>query len=113
LRLNLFLIFIKDLFFFVQPNSNKTNGEFFNFSAKTKYLPQELISKVVSNSNVNIKNVALLYSLEPTRHLLVQARMLFNGIERISWRDPKYFYLMQNYENYRNTLYTYIYLYIR
>ena len=97
---------IKDLIFFIQPNSNKYNGEFFNFSAKTKYLPQELISKVV-----NIKNVSLLYGVEPKRHLLVQARLLFNGIERISWRDPKYFYLMQNHENYRNTLYSYIYLY--
>ena len=102
---------IKDLIFFIQPNSNKYNGEFFNFSAKTKYLPQELISKVVSDPSVNIKNVSLLYGLEPKRHLLVQARLLFNGIERISWRDPKYFYLMQNHENYRNTLYSYIYLY--
>jgi hypothetical protein len=102
---------IKDIIFFIQPNSNRTNGEFFNFSAKTRYLPQELISKIISNPNVDIKNVSLLYGLEPTRHLLVQARILFNGLERISWRDPKYFYLMQNYENYRNPLYSYIYLY--
>lgn len=102
---------IKDIIFFIQPNNNRNNGEFFNFSAKTRYLPQELISSVVSNPNVDIKNVSLLYNLEPTRHLLTQARILFNGIERISWRDPKYFYLMQNHENYRNMLYSYIYLY--
>jgi len=102
---------VKDLIFFVQPNNNRTNGEFFNFSAKSIYLPQELISQVVSNPNIDIKNLNLLYKLEPTRHLLTQARLLFNGIERINWRDPKYFYLMQNYENYRNRLYSYFYLY--
>ena len=102
---------VKDLIFFIQPHSNRTNGEFFNFTAKTKYLPQELINKVINDSSIDIKNVSLLYSLEPTRHLLTQARLLFNGIERINWRDPKYFYLMQNHENYRNPLYSYIYLY--
>lgn len=102
---------VKDLIFLVQPNNNRTNGEFFNFSAKPMYLPQELISQIVSNPNVDIKNIALLYNLEPPRHLLTQARLLFNGIERISWRDSKYFYLVQNYENYRNRLYSYFYLY--
>jgi hypothetical protein len=102
---------VKDIIFFIQPNSNRKNGEFFNFTAKPKYLPQSLINQIISNPNVDFKNVSLLYSLEPTRHLLTQARLLFNGIERINWKDPKYFYLMQNHENYRNTLYSYIYLY--
>ena len=97
---------IKDIIFFIQPDSNRTNGEFFNFSAKTRYIPQSL--KPIINENSNAYN---LWSLEPTRHLLVQARLLFNGIERISWRDYKYFYLMQNHENYRNALYSYIYMY--
>jgi len=97
---------IKDLIFFIQPSSNKKNGEFFNFSAKTKYIPQQLKSTIVGNNNAY-----QLWNLEPTRHLLTRARILFNGIERIGWRDPKYFYLMQNHENYRNTLYSYIYMY--
>ena len=56
-------------------------------------------------------NALQLWNLEPFRHLLTQARILFNGIERVGWRDPKYFYLAQNHENYRNMLYTYIYMY--
>ena len=109
---------IKDLFFFVQPNCNILNGEFFNFTAKTKYLPNKLISQLFEKNGkpkngVDIKNVHYLYNIEPTRHLLNQARILFNGIERINWRDYKYFYLMQNYENYRNKTNTdsYVYLY--
>ena len=107
---------VKDLIFFIQPNCNILNGEFFNFTAKTKYLPNELISQLFQSNdkpkqNIDIKNVAYLYHIEPTRHLLNQARILFNGIERINWRDYKYFYLMQNYENYRTRTDSYIYLY--
>ena len=97
---------VKDLIFFIQPSNNKTNGEYFNFSAKTKYIPQQLKSTIYGNNNAY-----QLWALEPMRHLLSQARILFNGIERVSWRDPKYFYLMQNHENYRNPLYSYIYMY--
>jgi hypothetical protein len=93
---------VKDLFFFIQPITHKENGEFFNFSAKMNYMPYEL-------NNINTKND--LWNLEPTRHLLSRARILFNGIERIDWRDYKYFYLMQNHENYQNNLESYIYMY--
>jgi hypothetical protein len=97
---------VKDIIFFIQPSNNRTNGEFFNFSAKTRYIPKSL--KPTINGNTNATQ---LWKLEPTRHLLVQARLLFNGIERIGWRDPKFFYRVQNYENYRNALYSYIYMY--
>lgn len=109
---------VKDLIFFIQPNSNKLNGEFFNFTAKSRYLPNELISQLFTKdgnpkNNININNVSYLYNVEPSRHLLNQARILFNGIERINWRDYKYFYFMQNYENYRNKTNqdSYVYLY--
>jgi hypothetical protein len=49
--------------------------------------------------------------LEPEKHLLSRARLLFNGIERIGWRDAKYFYNMMNHENYRNNIYSYVYCY--
>ena len=99
---------IKDIIFFIQPANNRSNGEFFNFTAKTKYIPQSLKSTITGDATGNAYQ---LWSLEPARHLLVQARFLFNGIERISYRDYKYFYLMQNYENYRNALYSYVYRY--
>ena len=52
-----------------------------------------------------------LWELAPKKHLLVRARLLFDGIERIEWRDAKYFYNMQNHENYRNTVQSYVYVY--
>ena len=93
---------VKDIIFFVQPVKHKTYGEYFNFSAKLKYPPPEL-----KGSSINFD----LWYLEPHRHLLYRARMLFNGIERIEWRDAKYYYYMQNHENYRNTLQSYVYVY--
>ena len=92
---------IKDLFFIVQSNYNKANGEYFNTSAKCKYPPNELIGRLDYK----------LWQLAPKRHLLIRARMLFNGIERVGWRDAKYFYFMQNHENYKNALQSYVYVY--
>lgn len=92
---------VKDLFFFIQPLKHVKYGEFFNWSSKMNYLPVEL------NNITQTK----LWDFEPSRHLLVKARMLFNGIERIEWRDYKYFYFLQNHENYKNTIESYIYVY--
>lgn len=95
---------VKDIFFYVRPTLHKNYGEFFNFTAKTHNPPNSLFNLTpVINSK--------LWNLEPKRHLLSRARFLFNGTERIEWRDAKYFYNMQNYENYRNTIKSYIYMY--
>jgi hypothetical protein len=66
-----------------------------------KYLPAKL----------NPINQKILWDLEPQRHLLNKARILFEGSERIEWRDNKYFYFLQNHENYKNTLESYVYVY--
>ena len=92
---------VKDMIFIIQSEQNKINGEYFNLSAKMDYPPNEL---------ENILNYKL-WELAPRKHLLCRARMLFNGIERIEWRDAKYFYNMQNHENYKNTLQSYVYVY--
>ncbi len=93
---------VKDLMFYLRPIKHKVYGDFFNFTAKSTYPPVELYDKL---------NQSTLWILEPKRHLLAKARILFNGIERVEWRDAKYFYHMQNYENYQNTIKTHIYLY--
>jgi hypothetical protein len=93
---------VKDIIFFIQPYNNKNYGENFNFSSKMLYLPMELL-----NTNIDTK----LWDLEPKRHLLYKARLLLNGVERIQWRDYKYFYFMQNHENYRTNIQNYIYMY--
>lgn len=93
---------IKDIIFFIQPEEHKNKGEYFNFSNKMKYIPEQL-NTTLTNFN--------LWDLEPNRHLLNKARLLFNGIERIEWRDAKYYYFMQNHENYQTSLETYVYMY--
>jgi hypothetical protein len=93
---------VKDIFFYIRPTLHLDYGEFFNFKAKTNDPPESLCGKSI-NAN--------LWKLEPYRHLLYKARILFNGIERVEWRDAKYFYNMQNFENYQNTIKTYIYMY--
>jgi hypothetical protein len=93
---------IKDIFFFIRPKEHIEYGEFFNFSTKTENPPNELINIPISTT---------LWDLEPKRHLLKRARILFNSIERVEWRDAKYFYNMQNYENYQNTIKSHIYMY--
>jgi hypothetical protein len=93
---------VKDLIFLIQPSKHKKYGEYFNYSAKMDYPPPEL-----NNPDTKFK----LYDLEPQRHLLSRARILFNGNERLQWRDHKYFHFMQNHENYRNSLESYIYMY--
>ncbi len=92
---------VKDMIFFIQPTSHIKYGEYFNWSSKMKYLPVEL--KNISQTK--------LWDLEPQKHLLTKARMLFNGIERIEWRDHKYYYFLQNHENYKNSLESYVYVY--
>ena len=93
---------VKDIIFFIKPEKNKMYGEYFNFTAKMHYLPVELHNKPINNT---------LWDLEPTKHLLSRARLLLNGIERIEWRNYKYFYFMQNHENYRSNIKHYIYMY--
>jgi hypothetical protein len=93
---------VKDLIFFIQPEENIKYGEYFNFSSKMEYLPKELFNK-----NIDIN----LWKLEPKRHILNTARILFNGLEKISWRNYKYFYFMQNHENYKTNVKHYFYMY--
>lgn len=93
---------VKDLIFYIQSDTNKKYGEYYNFSAKMQYLPIELYNQPINTE---------LWELEPKRHLLSRARLLLNGIERIQWHDYKYFYNMQNHENYRNNIQHYFYMY--
>jgi hypothetical protein len=94
---------VKDMIFIIQSNTNLKYGDYFNLSAKTEY-------PVPSLANISANGYKL-WLLEPKRHLLDRARLLFNGSTRIDWRDAKYFYNMQNHENYRNTLHSYVYMY--
>ena len=94
---------IKELIFIIQPLINIKQGEYFNFTSKLNYL---------SNEYENIKSYDYkFYKNLPKYHLLDKARILFNGKERISWKNYKYYYYLQNYEHYKNATKHYIYLY--
>jgi hypothetical protein len=92
---------VKDMMFIIHSQQNKTNGEYFNLSAKLRFPPNSLENSLTYE----------LWNMAPRKHLLVRARMLFDGIERIEWRDAKYYYNMQNHENYKNTVQSYVYVY--
>lgn len=94
---------VKELIFFIQPLKNVEQGEFFNFTSKLAYL---------SNEYEDIKSYDISnYKLMTKYHLLDEARIIFNGKERVSWKNYKYYYYLQNYEHYRNSADHYVYLY--
>ncbi len=90
---------VKDIIFYIQPEVHKKVGEFFNFTNKLKYPLLEF------------SPVSKLWELEVPNNLLKKARILFNGMERLEWRDAKYFSFVQNYENYRSNIKNRFYMY--
>ena len=94
---------VKELIFFIQPLKNINQGELFNFSSKLEYLSNEY-QDIEEYDKEEYNNL-------PKYHLLDQARILFNGTERETWRNYKYYFYLQNYEHYRNATENYVYLY--
>jgi hypothetical protein len=84
---------IKELIYVFQSNTIENMGEIFNYSGKSKYLPSS-ISEFTETLWIQI----------PHKHLLDKASMQFNGNDRVSEKDYKYWHLVQNYETYRNRL---------
>ena len=84
---------IKELIYVFQSNSIEDTGEIFNYSGKLKYLPST-ISEFTEMLWVQI----------PHKHILDKASLQFNGNDRVSEKDYKYWHLVQNYETYRNKL---------
>jgi hypothetical protein len=124
---------IKDLIFYIQPHKHIVNKEYFNFSNKLNFptvlnwtfdtyaslVPNNYIGlpifplhiECIGAKSGELNDTIELWDMIPKKHLLKRARILLNGIERVEWRDAKYFYNMQNFENYQNHLESYIYLY--
>ena len=84
---------IKELIYVFQAQSIEDYGEIFNYSGKPVYLPS-------STSDFT----EMLWIQIPHKHLLDKASMQFNGNDRVSEKDYKYWHLVQNYETYRNKL---------
>ena len=84
---------IKELIYVFQSNIIENYGEIFNYSGKPVYLPS-------GTSDFT----EMLWLQIPHKHLLDKASMQFNGNDRVSEKDYKYWHLVQNYEIYRNKL---------
>ena len=100
---NIYLNFnhpIKEFFYVIQSSDAVNNKEYFNFSGKPQYIPSD---------KTQISDI--LWNQLPNKHLLSEANLELNGIERIPTRDYKFWHHLQNYEHYRNLLQHNIYMY--
>lgn len=98
---------VKEIFFFVQPRNNLNEGEIFNFSGKLNYPPAKFnnVEYDIDEGNPLVKTIKLskdLWEELPSSHHIKRARILLNGHERVQWKDYKYFYYVQPYENFKN-----------
>jgi len=96
---------VKEMFFYFSNNNIKNLPDPFNFSDKPIY-PSIDISE-----NYLVNNTFDSYDNSDKLHVLGEARIMINGHPRVEWRDFKYYYYLQNYENYRNKLEHNVYLY--
>ena len=99
---------VKEMFYYFSNNYVKSQPDPLNFSLKTEYQTPEYFDKFMNG--IPNKTVADYNSLRKD-HILGEARILINGFPRVEWKDYKYYYFLQNYENYRNKLEHNVYLY--
>ena len=94
---------VKEMFFYLQNNYMVENQELFNFSSKMDYPTTEMFTKAgftFTSFTNSFKN-----------HFLDKARILINSYPRIDWKDYKFYYYLQNYENYRTKTEHLFYMY--
>lgn len=98
---------VKEMFFYFSNNTIKNTPDPFNFSNKTEYMTKDVSDQFIGTDNKTFEE----YNKSTKGHILDEARILINGHQRVEWKDFKYYYYLQNYENYRNKLEHHIYLY--
>lgn len=98
---------IKEIFFYLQNSNLSGLPDIYNFSGKTEYMSKNIYDYYITSNNKTFSE----YNNQVRGHLLDEARILINGYPRVDWKDFKYYYYLQNYENYRNKLEHLVYLY--
>ncbi len=98
---------VKDIFYYFQNNTIKNLPEPFNFSFKSEYPSKNVFDKYITTDT----NTFTDYNNSSKKHFLDEARILINGHQRVEWKDYKYYYYLQNYENYRTKCEHYAYMY--
>ena len=88
----------KELMWVLQLDSLKNKNEIFNFSGQGLYdddnLPESLKHNVY---------------LRP--HLLNEAKIKLNNIDRTDWQDNVFYYFVQNYDSHKNCAEHFVYIY--
>ena len=98
---------VKDIFYYFQNNTIKNLPEPFNFSFKSEYPNKNVFDKYITTDGKTFSD----YNNSSKKHFLDEARILINGHQRVEWKDYKYYYYLQNYENYRTKCEHYAYTY--
>lgn len=95
---------IKEFYYLISKPEIRNLGEIFNYSGKPKFIPFDSLGNEITTFS------KALWIQIPEKHLLSQANFKLNGVDRISWRDYKYWYVVQNYETFYSRPEHYIYL---
>ena len=98
---------VKEMFFYFSSEDIKKLPDTYNFSNKPEYMSKNIYDHYITASGKTLDD----YNNFSKSHILGEARIMINGYPRVEWRDFKYYYYLQNYENYRNKLEHYVYLY--
>lgn len=88
----------KELLWVMQLDSIKNKNELFNFSGQGLYDEDNL--------PVNLK-----YNMYLRPHLLSEAKIKLNNIDRTDWQDNVFYYFVQNYDSHKNCAEHFAYLY--
>lgn len=96
---------IREFYFLLSKSNIRDLGEIFNYSGRPNFIPFD------ENGNEITRFTKSLWVQIPEKHLLENASLLFNNVERVPIKDYKYWYLVQNYETFKSKPDHFIYLY--
>ncbi len=96
---------IKELYFLISKSEIRELGEIFNYSGKPVFLPFD------RDGNEITEFTKSLWTQIPEKHILLDASLQFDNVDRVPTKDYKYWYLVQNYETFKSKPEHYIYLY--
>ena len=96
---------VKELYFLVSKNEIRNLGELYNYSGKPEFIPFD------DNGDPITEFTKSLWVQIPEKHVLEEASLQFNNVDRVPFKDYKYWYAVQNYETFKSRPMHYIYLY--
>lgn len=93
---------IKEFYFMI--SKNEYNNESFNYSGKPQFIPYRALPDPPEFTKS-------LWNQIPEKDLLLEASLQFNNIDRVPYKDFKYWFNVQNYETFKSRPLHLIYLY--